>query len=119
MPLEVVEHGGISYAVIPKDEFDRLMRHYQMMMDVLAHDRVKGAEKEEYPLELTHSLVNGKNPIRAFRQYRNLSQVALARQLGLSKAYLSELEHGKKEPSVKVLKALAAALNVNMEELII
>jgi transcriptional regulator with XRE-family HTH domain len=47
-----------------------------------------------------------------------LRQVELAKRIGISKAYLSELEHSVKEPSVKVLKALAAALGVRMEDLI-
>ncbi|NMB46125.1 MAG: transcriptional regulator [Firmicutes bacterium] len=42
----------------------------------------------------------------------------VADRSGLSRSYLSEIENGKKQPSVKALEAIAAALNVSLEVLL-
>ncbi|NLA58389.1 MAG: transcriptional regulator [Firmicutes bacterium] len=41
----------------------------------------------------------------------------VASRSGLSRSYLSELENGKKQPSIKTLEALAGALNVAIDAL--
>jgi hypothetical protein len=60
----------------------------------------------------------GENPIRYWRQLRGLSQTALANLAQISVPYLSQLEHNLRVGSKAVLKRLAAALNVNIEQII-
>ncbi len=56
--------------------------------------------------------------IKAQRKLMELSQRELARLTQLSDPYVSQLERGMHEPSVRVLKALAGALNVRAETLL-
>lgn len=56
--------------------------------------------------------------IKAQRRIADLSQRELARLADLSDAYLSQLERGLHEPSVRVLNGLAQALNVPSEKLL-
>ena len=56
--------------------------------------------------------------IRAQRKLMELSQRELAKLTRLSDPYVSQLERGLHEPSVRVLKALAGALNVRAETLL-
>lgn len=56
--------------------------------------------------------------IRAQRKMMELSQRELARLMEVSDPYISQLERGMHEPSVRVLKALAGALNVRAETLL-
>ncbi|HHV93565.1 MAG TPA: helix-turn-helix transcriptional regulator [Firmicutes bacterium] len=56
--------------------------------------------------------------IRTFREKRGLTLQEVASRSGLSRSYLSEIENGKKQPSVKTLEALAAALNVALDALL-
>ena len=51
--------------------------------------------------------------IRARRQAAGLSLRALAERTGVSNAYLSQVERGRHEPSISVLKAIADALDVS------
>jgi transcriptional regulator with XRE-family HTH domain len=53
--------------------------------------------------------------IRAQRKLANLSLRQLAELTSLSNPYLSELERGMHQPSVRVLKSLASSLNVSAE----
>jgi transcriptional regulator with XRE-family HTH domain len=50
--------------------------------------------------------------IRSLRAVEGLTQEALAWDSGLSKSYLSEIEAGRKAPSLYVLRALAERLGV-------
>jgi transcriptional regulator with XRE-family HTH domain len=56
--------------------------------------------------------------IRSQRRLAELSQRELARLADLSDAYLSQLERGLHEPSVRVLNGLSQALNVPADKLL-
>ncbi|MEM9133642.1 MAG: helix-turn-helix transcriptional regulator [Actinomycetota bacterium] len=57
--------------------------------------------------------------IRAQRKMMELSQRELAKLTQLSDPYVSQLERGMHEPSVRVIKALAEALNVRAETMLL
>jgi transcriptional regulator with XRE-family HTH domain len=56
--------------------------------------------------------------IRVHREARRLSQEAFADLSGLHRTYISQLEHGHKSPTLRVIARLAAALEVRADELI-
>jgi transcriptional regulator with XRE-family HTH domain len=56
--------------------------------------------------------------IRELRNERGYSLYELAEKAGLSLSYLSEIERGCKNPSLKTVKKLAEALHVPQEQLI-
>ncbi len=56
--------------------------------------------------------------IRAQRQMANLSLRQLSAMTDVSNPYLSQLERGLHEPSMRVLRSIAAALNISAETLL-
>jgi transcriptional regulator with XRE-family HTH domain len=56
--------------------------------------------------------------IRAQRMTAGLSLRELAERTKVSNAYLSQIERGLHEPSISVLTAIAAALDVSLETLL-
>jgi transcriptional regulator with XRE-family HTH domain len=66
---------------------------------------------EDVPQQLLGSF------IRAQRQMANLSLRQLSALTEVSNPYLSQLERGLHEPSLRVLKSIADALNVSAETL--
>jgi transcriptional regulator with XRE-family HTH domain len=56
--------------------------------------------------------------IRQQRQLANLSLRDLAARTNVSNPYLSQIERGLHEPSVRVLRAISTALNVSAETLL-
>ena len=56
--------------------------------------------------------------IKAQRQINQLSQRELARLSDLSDTYMSQLERGLHEPSIRVLRALADSLGIHPSQLI-
>jgi transcriptional regulator with XRE-family HTH domain len=59
-------------------------------------------------------MIDGKT-IRSFRQKRGLSLADLSERSGLSVSYLSEIERGKKQPSLDTLEKLSTALNISKQ----
>ena len=53
--------------------------------------------------------------LRAQRRLANLSLRQMAELAGVSNPYLSQIERGLHEPSVRVLRAIAEALNLSAE----
>ncbi len=57
--------------------------------------------------------------IKHYRKIRNLTQEKLSEISGISRDYLSEIERGKKTPSLKRLILIAKALDVEIYKLFI
>ena len=56
--------------------------------------------------------------LRQIREDRGMTQEALAKKAGVSRAYLSRLEMGRHDPPLSRLRKLAAALKVPIERLV-
>lgn len=61
--------------------------------------------------------MNGKK-MRDAREKKGLTTVQLGELIGVSQAMITRIETGTKEPSIVLLKAIAAALGVTAGELI-
>jgi transcriptional regulator with XRE-family HTH domain len=57
--------------------------------------------------------------IRTQRQQAQLSLRELAARTNVSNPYLSQIERGLHEPSVRVLKAIGSALNLSLETMLV
>jgi len=58
------------------------------------------------------------NQIRGWRLRRHLSQAGLARAAGINQASISNYEQGKRDLPVSVLVRIAAALDVDIVEIV-
>jgi transcriptional regulator with XRE-family HTH domain len=59
----------------------------------------------------------GRN-VRAWRKRRGMSQEDLAAEAGMKRSYVSDMERGTRNPTIKALARLALALTVDPEELV-
>ena len=123
MSVQIIEKNGQpEWAVVPYEEYQRLVADAEMLQDIRDYDEVKLAlanENEELiPSEVTYALLNGENPIRVWREYRGLTQQHVADEAGISKPYLSQLESGQRKGTAEVLAAVARALNVSLDDVV-
>ena len=58
------------------------------------------------------------NRVRALRKKKGWTQVELAEMLGIDRSYLSEIETGKKDPGLRVLKAIADGFEITVSQLL-
>ena len=72
---------------------------------------------ETVPGEVVHAILDGAPPLRAWRQHRRLTLNGLAARVGVSKGYLSQIENGRKSSTLDLVRRLAAALDVTLDDL--
>ena len=115
--IQFIERDGKrEYAIVPIDVFERLMEAAENMDDIALYDAAKAADDGiRIPAEVAHPILDGVHPIKAWREYRKVTQQALADQAGISKPFLSQIEGGKRVGSIKVLSALSWALDVPVD----
>ena len=107
---------------ISKDEYIRLkasdedMADLNSAADVLA--RIKAGTEELIPSAVVDSLLAGDAPLMVWREHRGLSQAELARQSGVNRIQIIDIEAGRKTGSAATLMKLATALQVDMEDLL-
>jgi len=120
-PQIISKDGKPEYAVVPIDDYRKLLADAEMLVDLIAYDAAKRAlaegSEELIPATVVYRLLDGDNPLRVWREFRGLSSAQLATACGVSAAAISQLETGKRQPSVALLKKLAAALSVDLEQL--
>lgn len=93
----------------------------EMLADVRDYDAAMQAiaEGEELiPAEVVYAILDGTNPIRVWREHRGLSQGELTAKAGISLSYLSQLESGQRDGTMEVLSAVAAVLDVTLDDLV-
>jgi len=110
-------------AVLPFEEYRKLLEMAEDAADIQAADQVladlKAGNTALLPFEMaSHLLDETRHPLRIWREYRGLTQESLAGEADIGKSYISQIESGAKPGSVAVLKKLAAALNVDVDDLI-
>ncbi|EJM99211.1 helix-turn-helix transcriptional regulator [Phyllobacterium sp. YR531] len=122
MNIPFTTPNGDEMVILPRAEYDKLIQASEMAQDVAAFDRFKAklasGEEELIPAEFAYRILDGENPLRVWRQYRKLSAQNLAAKAGISAAYLSEIETGKKDGSLSVMKQLAEILKVSLDDII-
>jgi DNA-binding XRE family transcriptional regulator len=121
MSVQVIEKNGqIEWAVIPYPAYQKMLDALETLADIYAYDEGKAslqAGEELIPSPVVYALLDGENPIRVWRGYRGFTQQQVADKAGISKPYLSQLESGKRRGTTELLKRLARALDVSLEDL--
>ena len=123
MSVQIIEKNGEpEWAVLPFEEYQRLVAEAEMLQDIRDYDEAKLAlasgEEDLIPSEVTYALLDGENPIRVWREHRGMTQQQVADEAGISKPYLSQLESGHRKGTTQVLAAVARALDVSLDDLV-
>lgn len=117
--IQFIERDGRRvFAILPIELFERFAELIEDAEDVALFDAaMKHDDGFRIPAEVANALLEGANPIKVWREHRGLTQEALAQAAGITKAYLCQIETGKRQGSVKTLAALARALEVSLDDL--
>ncbi len=103
MKYDLLHIQGKPYVLLPLHEY-RLM--------------TSSSNDNELPEEILDKLsARQEHPLKIIRKYRGMTQADLAQSSGISRPYLTEIETGKKDGSIRAMKALAKALDVHVGNL--
>jgi hypothetical protein len=120
--IEVLEKSD-NVVVLSRDSYELLLDALEDARDAraLAELRLReAAGKAEYvPIEIVDRIAAGEHPVRVWREYRKLALGELVKRADVAQSYLSEIEAGKKPGSARALAAIAKALRVDIEDLLI
>ena len=120
MSAQIIEKNGKpEYAVLPYDEYRLLLDKAEIAEDAAAYDEAMKDDSKPIPFEVTEALLDGQNPLKVWRKYYGMSQDALASLSGTHQATIAQIESGRRKGSIEVLKKLAIALNVDMDDLVV
>ena len=104
------DSGKTTHVVLPVEE-------YESLIEIREFDQAVASGGEIIPDELVTRLLGDESKLKVWRQYRKLTQQQLADRTKLSKEYISMLESGKRTGNIETLKKLAAALNLDLDDL--
>ncbi|WP_275784010.1 helix-turn-helix domain-containing protein [Pararhizobium gei] len=124
-PVSFTTPNGEEMVLLSRSDYNMLIKQSELVEDledllaVKAYEsRVAAGEEERVPAEFVDRLINGEHPVRVWREFRGLSAKDLAAAAGISTAYISEIETGKKEGSISVLKAIARVLRLDLDDVV-
>jgi len=122
--IQIIQRDGKpEWAVLPYEEYLQLIEQAELLEDIRDFDTISAAiergEEELIPAEVVYAILDGKNPIKVWREYRGLTQQQLADKVKISKPYLSQIETGKRTGTTEILSAIAKTLDVSLDEVVI
>ena len=122
MRIEKVIRKGKEFALVPVEHFQKLMDDAEMLADVRAYDAAKSrldrGDDEVIAFEMVERRLAGESPVRVWRDHRALTQAELAKVSKVSRTMIAAIEAGHKTGGIATLKRLAAALRVDLENLV-
>jgi transcriptional regulator with XRE-family HTH domain len=102
----ITQNGKPAFAVIPWDEYQKLLQAQTDDSDIW------------FPNDVVKANVRGDSLIKAWREHFGLTQEALAEKAGIKQPALARLEKAESNPRNATLKKLADAMEISVEQLI-
>jgi DNA-binding XRE family transcriptional regulator len=119
MSIQVIEkEGKPEFAVLPFEEYETLLERLEDLEDARDLQEYRANPGESFPAAFAERLLEGEYPIKLWREFRGMTQSGLAEKGKVTVAHISQIENGKRECSVKLLRSLAKALNIDIELLL-
>ena len=107
--VTVLRHadGSAQHAILPWQDYQALLR-------------AAGGHglQPPIPAEVRQAIADGVHPVRAWREQRGLNQGQLAATIGISRAYLAQIEGGERTGTLEVMARVARALDRPLEDLV-
>jgi ribosome-binding protein aMBF1 (putative translation factor) len=120
MTAQIVEIAGHKVVVLPVDEYERLVEIAEDREDIAAAanaERRRNDGMEYIPAEIVERFLGGVWDVWVWGKYRGRSQVVWAGRVKTTVATISRIESGKQGGDPKRWRALADALDVQVEDI--
>ncbi len=123
MSVQIIEKNGKpEWAVIPFQEYKKIQEALEDADDIKEIEEnlkaISDGSEMTVPGEVTFAILDGTNPIRAWREYRKIKMSDLSNKVGISSSYLSQIENGKRNPTIDTLRSIAKELEIDIDMLI-
>ena len=112
-------------AILPRKDYETLVAKAAEADEDSGTARVVARARREIaaglpllPKEIVDRLANGQNPVRVFREWRDMTQMYLSSETRISQSHISDIESGRRTGTPSTLRAIATALNVPLDLLV-
>jgi len=114
----VVTPSGEELVLLARTDFDAMRER----IDAAAHEATMAAvargEQDMLTAEETLAALDAPTPLAFWRRKRGLTQKQLSQAVGVSQSYIADLEVGRRKGDAGLVKRLARALRLRMEDLV-
>ena len=120
MGVQILEIAGRKMAVVPVEDYQRLVEIAEDREDVAAAadaERRRDEGMEYLPASMVNRILDGENALRVWREYRGMTIAELAGKSGYGYSMISKIETGTRQGTVALWNAVAAALRVLPEDI--
>lgn len=113
------ESGNTQFVVIPVSEYERLVNGNNGQYESIPYQAAED-DDETIPNEVVQIMFDKDISLQAaWREYRGLSQYAVAAALGVKQATISQIEKQDSKPQKKTREKLAKLYGCKPEQLIL
>lgn len=120
--INIINLEGKEYALVPYELYNSMVEEIEDAEDIqealLIQRKIDSGEMPVYSEEFVDRMLNGENLVKLHREHKGLTQAELAKKIGKSVAMIRKIESGQTEASVSTLKAIAVALDTDVDSLI-
>jgi ribosome-binding protein aMBF1 (putative translation factor) len=112
-------------AILPRAEYEALAARAAEADEDAATARVVARARKEIvagapllPKAVADRIAGGENPVRALRDWRDVTQLHLSFKTRISQSHISDIENGRRTGTTTTLRAIAKALEVPLDLLV-
>jgi DNA-binding XRE family transcriptional regulator len=118
MTQYILTQKGERLAVIDAAEYDAMTVELDKLRGAGGKGVMKAGNISMIPAEVTNRILSdGDHPIRVFRDWRGLTVRQLGQAVGVSHAYISQIETGKRQGTFELMIKIARALRIDLDAL--
>ena len=110
--------AGETLVILPLEEYEALENAADAARHAAIMAKLERGESETLTPKEVKALLAAPTPLAFWRRKRGLTQAVLAKHAGISQSYLASLETGRRKGDPALIKRLAQALALRMEELV-
>ena len=122
--VQIIEKDGQpGFAVLPIELYHRLLEQAEDAEDIRAANdamsELASGGDELVPADVARKLLqDGQHRLKVWREHRGMTQKQIEAISGVRQGYIAQIESGKKTGSIDTLKKLAAALRIDIDDLV-
>ena len=115
----VVTPSGEEMVMLARSDFEAMREALDAALHASTMASVARGEQEMLTREETLAALDAPTPLAFWRGKRGVTQKRLGHAVGVSQSYVADLEAGRRKGDATLVKRLAKALRVRMEDLVV
>ncbi|MCC8371756.1 MAG: helix-turn-helix transcriptional regulator [Rickettsia endosymbiont of Pseudomimeciton antennatum] len=115
----IEDSHGKKAVILSIETYEEIKEKLEELEDINSYVQVKSETQEMFPINIVEKLILGEeSKIKIIREYRKHNLTKFAKKLGISEAYLSQIENKKRKGNIDLYKKISKELDVDIDLLV-